>query len=99
MSSELESMNYFNVIVIKLGAIAKCIYAKKVSDTTSVVDIYDVLRILLSREQTLSTAQKMKFSIKGFFSKCDQIRNFLRIWSRLLKKFLMENFIFCAMKL
>ena len=32
------------------------------------------------------TAQKMKFSIKHFFSKCDQIRSFLRIWSRLLKK-------------
>ena len=25
------------------------------------------------------TAQKMKFSIKDFFSKCDQIRSFLRI--------------------
>ena len=42
------------------------------------------------------TAQKMKFSIKGFFSKCDQIRRKLRIWLHLLKKFLMENFIFCA---
>ena len=31
------------------------------------------------------TAQKMKFSIKNFFSKCDQIRCFLRIWSHLLK--------------
>ena len=61
----------------------------------------------------------MKFSIKDFFSKCDQIRsgwvlilvklraeacNFtkintppLRISLHLLKKFLMENFIFCAM--
>ena len=38
------------------------------------------------------TAQKMKFSIKDFFSKCDQIRSFLRIWSHLLK----QNFIFCA---
>ena len=38
----------------------------------------------------------MKFSIKGFFSKCDQIRRKLRIWSNLLRKFLMENFIFCA---
>ena len=38
----------------------------------------------------------MKFSIKNFFSKCDQIRSFLRIWSHLLKKYLMENFIFCA---
>ena len=42
------------------------------------------------------TAQKMKFSIKDFFSKCDQIRSFMRIWSHLLEKFLMENFIFCA---
>ena len=37
---------------------------------------------------------KMKFSIKEFFSKCDQIRSFLRIWSHLLEKSLMENFIF-----
>ena len=42
------------------------------------------------------TAQKMRFSIQDFFSKCDQIRSFLRIWSYLLKKSLMENFIFCA---
>ena len=45
------------------------------------------------------TAQKMKFSIKDFFSKCDQIRRKLRIWSHLLKKPLIENFIFCAMLL
>ena len=38
----------------------------------------------------------MKFSIQDFFSKCDQIRCFLRIWSHLLKKYLMENFIFCV---
>ena len=37
---------------------------------------------------------KMEFSIKDFFSKYDQIRSFLRIWSHLLKKSLMENFIF-----
>ena len=42
------------------------------------------------------TSQKMKFSIKDFFSKYDQIRSFLRIWSHLLKKSFMENFIFCA---
>ena len=40
--------------------------------------------------------RKTKFSIKVFFIKCDQIRIFLWIWSHLLKKFLMENFIFCA---
>ena len=48
---------------------------------------------------SLDTAQKMKFSIKGFFSKCDQIHNFLMIWSHLLKKSIMENFIFCAVKI
>ena len=37
----------------------------------------------------------VKSSITGFFSKSDQIRNFLRIWSHLLKKPSMENFIFC----
>ena len=41
-----------------------------------------------------STAEKMKFSVKDFFSKCDQIRSFLRFWSYLLKKSFTENFIF-----
>ena len=41
----------------------------------------------------------MKFSIKDFFSKCDQIRRKLRIWSHLLKKSLIESFIFCAVLL
>ena len=36
----------------------------------------------------------MKFSMKDFFIKYDQICSFLRIWSHLLKKYLMENFIF-----
>ena len=38
----------------------------------------------------------MKFSIKDSFSKCDQIRRKLRICSHLLKKSLMETFLFCA---
>ena len=38
----------------------------------------------------------LKFSIKGFFSECDQGHSFLRIWSHSLKKSLMENFIFCT---
>ena len=36
------------------------------------------------------TAPKMKFSIN--------LRSFLRIWSLLLKKSLMENFIVCAVR-
>ena len=42
------------------------------------------------------TAQKIKFSIKDFFSKCDQNHRKLWIWSHIPKKSLMENFIFCA---
>ena len=41
-------------------------------------------------------AQKMNFSIKDFFSKCDQIRRKLQIWSHLLKKSFIENFFFCV---
>ena len=43
---------------------------------------------------TKNAAQKMRFSIKDFLSKCEK----LRIWSHLLKKSLAENFIFCALE-
>ena len=55
-----------------------------------------IRKSVLSSSSTADTAQKMKFSIKDLFSKCDQIRRKLRIWSHLLKKSLMENFILCA---
>ena len=45
----------------------------------------------------IDTAQKIKFSIKNLFSKCNQIRSFLGIWSHILKESLMESFVFCAM--
>ena len=48
-------------------------------------------------EWTYDIAQKMKFSIKDLFSKCDQICSFLWIWSHLLKKSLIENVIFCPL--
>ena len=41
-----------------------------------------------------NTAQRMKFSTKNFFSKCDQIYSKLRNWSHLLKKSVIGNFIF-----
>ena len=47
------------------------------------------LKIIKFMTQRFISAQKMKFFIKNFFS-------FLGIWSRLLKKSFMENFIFCA---
>ena len=41
-----------------------------------------------------NTAQKMKFSSKDFFNKCDQNRSLLPTWSQLLKKSLMEHLFF-----
>ena len=62
-------------------------------------NVRKVLKVLLVFESfqgrilvRTNTAQKMKFSIKDFFSECDQIRR----KPNLLKKSLMENFIFCA---
>ena len=43
--------------------------------------------------------RKMRFTIKDFFSKCGEIRSFLRIWSHLLKTSLVENFLFWALLL
>ena len=35
----------------------------------------------------------MKFAMKDLLSRCTQIRGKLRMWSHLLKKSLMENFV------
>ena len=53
---------------------------------------YEFARSL--NEAIIYTAQKMKFSIKDFLSKFDQIHSFLRIGSHLLKTSVMENFNF-----
>ena len=54
-----------------------------------------ILRILIQfsvfLQMPINTAQKMKFSIKDFSSKCGQIRRKLRIWSHLLEKSLLKN--------
>ena len=63
-----------------------------------------VLVMLRRCSRWIFAAQKMKFFIKDFFSKCDQtavskcdqICSFLRIWSHFLTKSLMKNFIFYA---
>ena len=46
--------------------------------------------------EMITIAQKMKFSMQDFFSKCNQIRRKLRIWSHLLKKPLTGTTIFCV---
>ena len=49
----------------------------------------------VSKTETLP--KKLKFSIKDFPSKCDQIPSFLE-QSHLLEKSLMGNFIFCTVR-
>ena len=48
--------------------------------------------------QIIITAQKLNFFIKDFLSGWEQIHSKLQIWSHLLKKSIMEDFIFCAVK-
>ena len=59
-------------------------------------NVDETIQFELLTVTSILALQKMKFSIKDFSSKCEQILRKLRIWSHLLKKSLMENFIFCA---
>ena len=56
----------------------------------------DIFKWLIDIDIQSQIAQKMKFSIKDFFTKYDRNRRKLWVWSLLLKKFLVENFTFCA---
>ena len=60
------------------------------------VDHFETLGYVWNLVSGYYTSQKVKFFIKDFFSKYDQICRKLRIRSHLLKKSSMENFIFCA---
>ena len=61
---------------------------------TSSLCLSSLLSVFKAITLTLAfSLHKNEFSIKHFFSKCDQLRSFLRIWSHLLKKSLMKNFI------
>ena len=62
----------------------------------NVVPMHKKMTQWIKNYQFVSLFLVSKFSIKVFFSKCDQTCSFPRIWSHLLKKCLMENFIFCA---
>ena len=78
--------------VILLQSVTDCYYkVRQVLQSVTVVTKWDVT--LLS-DFRIFNAQNLNFSIKDFFSKCDQIRSFLLIWSNLLKKSLMEYLIF-----
>ena len=48
----------------------------------------------INQKMLINAAQKTKFSIKDFFSKLEQFRSSLWIWSHLLKKPLWKNSFF-----
>ena len=86
-----QSINFVSIIYVIY--IARSIKSENVKATESLLM---KMPAKISSITRYYTTQKIKFSIKDFFSKCDQIRSFLRIWSHLLKKSFMKNFIFCA---
>ena len=51
----------------------------KAVETEKIIRRLTCTKIPISQKEKHYTAQKAKFSIKDFFSKCDQIRRFLRI--------------------
>ena len=71
-------------------------YLAKFHDQTYIQTCFPscVLILIMTLKLLKLIAQTVKFFIKDFFSKCAQIRSFLRIWSHLLKKSWMEHFIF-----
>ena len=68
---------------------------------TVLEDVYFIMfaKLLKVTSKTRkSAAQKVKFSVKAFFSKSEENRRKLQICSHILKKSLMGNFSFCVVK-
>ena len=52
--------------------------------------------ILCRQRRLFYTEQKIKFSIKDFFSKCDGIRSFLQFFCAVLNKFKETHYSYFA---
>ena len=76
---------------MKLGdPCSKCALNYRLGDGLGELKEYpDTLSTINKYYTKWGTAQKMKFPLKDFSSKCEQIRRKLRIWPHLLKKSLM----------
>ena len=62
----------------------------------SFITIATICTNICNIHHVMDHCKKMKFFIKDFFSKCDQIRSFLRNYSHLLEKSPMKIFILCS---
>ena len=86
----------YGTVIIPRENFKQSILSRALCFETPIVAIHYIKRTGFTSR---TTAQKMKFSIKDFFSKCDQFRMKLRLWSHLLEKSLMKNFIFCTVNI
>ena len=59
---------------------------KRRQSNNIVITFVLIIAIYSFNSQASNTARKIKFSIIDLFSKCDQIRRKMQIWSHLLKK-------------
>ena len=76
----------YPVLVPKIWHLACCLREKKILEQNPKIEDesdWNKWQRYIKRSKDF-TAQKIKFSITDFFTKSDQIRSFLRIWSYLL---------------
>ena len=96
MSSKLQILNFTG------GGIVPLVYPgstpAKISQKYSQACPCKISQTCIYHCTKTEVFRKGYLSVKDIFSKCDQMNSFLRIWSHLLKKSLMENFIFCAIQ-
>ena len=99
--SKIQSWSHDKVTSISLKQWRLCSSYFQKDGSRSCCVRFTPFAILLergTRDLGSATAQKMKFSIKNFFSKCDQIRSFLGIWSHLLKNPWWKTYFFVQCK-
>ena len=88
---------FYGTVIIPWEYFKQLILPRALYFVQPIAAIHDIKRTGFTSR---TTAQKNKiFPIKNLFTKCDQICKKLRIWSHLLKKSLLENFIFCAVNI
>ena len=79
--------------VVVSSTVRNCTHQNSFFFRKELVDEFINFLFILALNCVMFTEQKMKSSIKDFFSKCDQIRR------KLLLKSLLKIFIFCAVVL
>ena len=90
-SAPCTSFREKKVLLFCLNTSLKALKQEKKDNSNSNTSNKDLPHLLLSLRK------RMEFSIRDFSNICDQIRSFLRIWSHLLEKSSVENFIICAL--